>query len=118
MQTKLDQNTNTWASGINLLIGIWLFISAFVWPHTMGQQTNTWILGVLIALASAWAMFAPTARYFDTIFAIWLFISTLVIAHQTAGTMWNNLIAAIVVFVLSLVPGGVTATTGQRPLHA
>jgi hypothetical protein len=112
------QTTASWSSAINLLIGIWLFMSAFIWPHTTGQMTNTWIIGVLIALASAWAMYAPDARYLDTIFAVWLFISTFVIAHPTPATMWNNAIAAIVVFVLSLIPGGVTATTGQRALHA
>jgi hypothetical protein len=112
------ESTNAWPSGINLLIGIWVFISAFVWPHAMAQQTNAWILGVLIALASAWAMYTPTARYLNTIFAIWLFVSTLVIVHQSAATLWSNLLSAIVVFVLSLVPGGAPVTTSQRPIHA
>ncbi len=114
---RLERNKSVSASAINLALGVWLFISAFVWPHAMGQQTNTWILGVLVALASAWAMYAPNARYLDTIFAVWLFVSTLVIAHHSAATMWNNLIVAIVVFVLSL-PGGVEPVTGRRPLHA
>jgi uncharacterized membrane protein len=114
---RVVRNTSNWAAGINLVLGVWLFISAFVWPHTMGQQTNTWILGVLIALASAWAMYAPNARYLDTIFAVWLFVSTLVIARHSPATMWNNLIVAIIVFVLSL-PGGVEPVTGRRPVHA
>jgi hypothetical protein len=64
-------------------------------------------------------MFSPGVRYINTVLSIWLFVSTLVIAHQNAGTMWNNLIAAVVVFALSLVPAGAVATTGgRRPAHA
>ena len=34
---------------LNIVAGIWLFISAFVWTHTMAQRTNTWIMGIIIA---------------------------------------------------------------------
>ncbi len=108
-----------WPRWINLLIGIWLFISAFVWPHTMGAQTNTWILGVLIVVAAFVAMFAPQARFINTVLAIWLFVATLVIGDRTPATMWNNCIVAIVVFALSLVPSGVMHLPGgRRPVHA
>lgn len=111
---------DAWPRWVNLLIGIWLIISAFAWYHTAGAQTNTWIVGALIAIASIWAMFAPSARFLNTIFAIWLFFATLVIHHGSTATVWNNLIAAVVVFVLSLIPSPPTRarTRGQRPLHA
>jgi hypothetical protein len=65
-------------------------------------------------------VFTPGARFLNTIFAIWLFFATLVIYHATSATVWNNVIAAVVVFVLSLIPSPPTAarTGRQRPLHA
>jgi hypothetical protein len=109
-----------WPRWVNFAIGIWLIISAFAWPHTAGAQTNTWILGALIAIASIWAMFAPSARFLNTLFAIWLFFATLVVHHTSSATLWNNLIAAAVVFVLSLIPNPPAGarTGGRRPLRA
>lgn len=109
-----------WPRWVNLLIGIWLIISAFAWQHGAGARANTWILGALIALASIWALFMPGARFLNTIFAIWLFFATLVVYQASSATVWNNLIAALVVFVLSLIPSPPTGARhgGQRPLHA
>ncbi len=114
----LERN-GIWARVVNLLIGAWVFISAFVWPHTRGEQTDTWILGVLIFIASIVAMFSPRVRFANTLLAIWLFIATLVIPHQDPATVWNNCIAAIVVFALSLVPSSAQRLpSGREPVHA
>ena len=111
---------DAWPRWVNFLIGIWLIISAFAWPHAAGARANTWILGALIAIASLWAVFTPGARFLNTIFAIWLFFATLVIYHASSATVWNNVIAAVVVFVLSLIPNPpARARTGrERPIHA
>jgi hypothetical protein len=37
--------------------------------------------------------------------SVWLFLSTLAFPHLTSATLWNNLIIAALVFVLSLIPG-------------
>ncbi len=107
-------DTTRWARILNLLLGIWLFISAFVWPHTIAQRTNTWILGVLCVIFAIIAMTAsPAVRWLNTALAIWLFISVWALPHQNLATMWNNALVAICVFILSLVPG-----RGERPMVA
>ncbi len=93
------------ARGINTLLGIWLFVSAFVWEHTTAERTNTWILGILCVAFAAAAMRTPLARWLNTALAIWLFISVWALPHDNVATMWNNALVAIAVFVLSLVPG-------------
>jgi hypothetical protein len=98
------KNRLVWPLWVSLLIGVWLFVSAFVWPHALGERTNTWILGVLIAAVSLLAMSVPRVRFLNTVLAIWLFFATLTIAHHQTGTLWNNLIAAIIVFIMSLLP--------------
>jgi hypothetical protein len=110
MPTNASWNAN-WAMntkvarGINVVLGIWLFISAFLWDHSLAERTNTWILGVLCVVFALIAMSTPTARWLNTILSIWLFISVWALPHQNLGTMWNNAVVAIIVFLASLVPG-------------
>jgi len=87
---------------VNIVLGVWLFISAFLWPHNPASQTNTWLLGVIIAVVGVAGLFTPPIRWVNTAAAIWLFLSTLFINHDMPGTVWNNLIVAILVFILSL----------------
>ncbi|HET6436660.1 MAG TPA: SPW repeat protein [Anaeromyxobacter sp.] len=99
-------NGPRWARWANLVLGVWLFISAFLWPHLTAQRTNTWILGVLFAIVALVAMSTPQARWLNAALSIWLFLSVWALPHQNLGTMWNNALVAIVVFLLSLVPEG------------
>jgi uncharacterized membrane protein len=108
-------DASAWPRWLNLVLGVWLFISAFVWPHTASEQTNAWIVGILMVVAAVWAMYAPPVRFVNTVLAIWLFFSSLGFVHQNAGTLWNNLILAVVVFIVSLIPSNAaTMPTGGR----
>ena len=84
----------------NVVLGVWLFISAFIWAHTQAQMTNTWIVGALCAIFALAAMRAPQARYVNTALAIWLFISVWVLPTMSAATLWNNVLVAIAVFIV------------------
>jgi hypothetical protein len=103
----------------NLILGAWLFISAFIWPHSPAQMTNTWIMGLIIAVLALISMAASQARYLNTAASIWLFISVWVLPGGNAGTQWNNAVVAILVFLFSLAPGpsrplGEATTPGPR----
>ncbi len=92
---------------VNVVLGVWLFISAFVWEHTTAERTNTWILGVLCVVFALAAMRSSGARWVNTALSIWLFISVWALPHDNLGTMWNNALVAIAIFIVSLVPGRV-----------
>lgn len=100
---------------INIVVGVWLFISAFIWPHSQAQMTNTWIVGVLAVAFAVAAMRAEQARYLNTILAVWLFISVWTLPSLTLGTMWNNALAAILMFFASLVPNFVGERARTTP---
>jgi hypothetical protein len=102
--TANSRHPGTRARFTNLVLGIWLFISSFSWPHSSASRTNTWILGAVIALLSLSALRAQSARHASTVAAVYLFISTLLITQYSRATVWNNLVIAIAVFVFSLVP--------------
>jgi hypothetical protein len=87
---------------VNLVLGVWLFISAFVWSHESAQMTNTWILGVVAVIFAIVAMRVPAVRYVNSVLAVWLFISAFVLPHLHRGTVWNNALVALVMFFVSL----------------
>ncbi len=88
----------------NIALGVWLFISAFVWPHSLSQQSNTWICGVLAVIFALVALAYPVARYLNTALAVWLFISAWALPTFSPGTVWNNVLVALAIFFISLVP--------------
>lgn len=97
-----------------IILGIWLFISAFLWPHTQAQFTNAWIVGLIAVALGLIALAAQPVRFVNTLLAIWLFISAWVLPTQMVGTQWNSVIVAILLFLLSLAPG----TTGIQRRRA
>lgn len=87
---------------ISIIAGVWLFISAFVWPHSEPQFVNTWIIGAATAIVAAIGRAVPSIRYVNTALAAWLFISAWALQTNSPGTTWNNVIVAVVIFVASL----------------
>jgi hypothetical protein len=67
--------------------------------------TNTWILGLLCVVFSLIALTLPQARYLNTALAVWLFISAFALPRVNVGTVWNNALVAIAIFLFSLTPG-------------
>jgi hypothetical protein len=88
----------------NVALGIWLFISAFVWRHSQAQFTNTWIMGVIVTAVAVLALSYSRWRHVNTAAGVWLVISGFVLPRLTAGTTWNNVIVGILVFLISLAP--------------
>jgi hypothetical protein len=130
MATTIDRRAGTSASttargpdaGIvarfaNIVVGAWLFISAFIWPHSAPARMNTWIVGALCAIFAVAALRSPPVRWLNTVLAIWLFFSVFSIYHLSGGTFWNNLIAAIVMFIASLVPSHAMTGAGRPPRY-
>jgi hypothetical protein len=105
MTSAMETNLSKAARGINLALGVWLFISAFVWDHSAAERTNTWIVGLLCVIFALVALGISTTRRFNTAVAIWLLISVWALPHHNPATMLNNALVAIAVLLLSLVPG-------------
>lgn len=96
--------THRTARGLNIGLGVWLFISAYLWMHSVPQFNNAWIVGALMVVISGIAMAAPNLRFFNTALAVWLFISAFALSALVAATVWNSVIVSIAVFLISLVP--------------
>ncbi len=95
---------NTLARVVNVVLGCWLFASAFLWEHTPVHFHNAWIVGLLLVAFAVWAFWWPPARYFDTTLALWLVLASVFMAQGARATLINNMIVGLAVFVVSLVP--------------
>jgi uncharacterized membrane protein len=106
--------------GVNILLGVWLFISAFAWAHSRPQFTSTWVLGVICVAAAIIALSVSWFRYVNTALAILLFILAFALRPVSAGTTWNNALVAIAIFVFSLLPdtGRVGVSSPRRRVPA
>jgi hypothetical protein len=114
--TPLPANSNDSPRLLEILVSVWLIISAFAWPHTVAQMTNTWIVGVIGSVVALVALFADMRlRYINAALAVWLFISVWALPGAQPATIWNNVIVAFVLFLSSLsTPAG---SSGGRPLR-
>jgi uncharacterized membrane protein (GlpM family) len=108
---------NPWPRYVNIIAGAWLFVSAFSWPHTAALRTNSWIVGALMFILAISSVGSPRTRYANTILAIWLFFSSIFMSSISSGTVWNNVIVAIVVFICSLIPSGAGSARPGAPAH-
>lgn len=91
---------------INVVLGIWLFISAFVWTHSSAQFTNTWLMGVIAVVCALLALGVRGFRYVNTAVGLWLIISTFSLPHVRPGTAWNNVLVGIAIAIVSLIGSG------------
>ena len=108
----------TWVRYATSAIATWLLLSAFLWTHTSAQRVNTWVVGALMLVAALAAAAVPKLRFTNTVISAWLFFSTIGLGGYTA-TVVNNLVVAVVVLVLSLMPPvrtpGATVLPRRRP---
>jgi hypothetical protein len=88
----------------NMALGAWLTASAFLWPHSAAQFSNSWSVGSLCFVVAALARMTTPLRYGNTALGAWLLVSTPLLGDLDAATGVNNLLAGIAITVFSLFP--------------
>jgi hypothetical protein len=107
---------NTVARNINVILGFWLFLSAFMWPHGHSEFVNTVILGLVTMFVALIAFGVPTLRFLNTAVGVWLILSWFVLSRSSGATAWNNILAGVAIVGVSLLGDGVTRRpVGQTP---
>ena len=99
---------SVWASGINIIAGIWLIIAPFVLAY--GNETarvNDIVLGAVIGVLALIRTLAPNAgtvwlSWLNAIFGIWLIIAPFVLAYAGATARTNDIILGIIVLILGV----------------
>jgi hypothetical protein len=101
----------------NALIGIWLFATAFMWPHAQAEFVVTVVAAILTFALAILAMYTRAAHYMNALVGILLFLSALALPTLTRTTTWHNAVIAIAIFVASLVDNGPEAVREERELY-
>jgi hypothetical protein len=47
---------------VNLFLGTWIFLSAFLWSHTPADRFNDWAVGLAIVLCAVVELSSPSVR--------------------------------------------------------
>jgi hypothetical protein len=104
LQDENSKDAGTAAVVLGAALGLWLLLTAFAWPHSHEQRTNTWVMGLLTLVFSLMGVRSALAWTLNSILAIWLFVSAWGLPRATAATAWNNSLVALAIFFLSMPP--------------
>jgi hypothetical protein len=104
-------------AGASVVMGLWLYASAFILPQSFNSAMITWALGVLIALSAVAAFVGPTLRYLDALLAMLLAITAAGLPDIPPLTRLHDLLVAVVVLALALA-GFPSRPRFRHPRHA
>ena len=95
-----------WQDWVNLIVGIWLFISPWIFNYSgAGHAWNSFLFGGAIAIFSLWALVDRKIweEWINLVIGIWIFISPWILGFASSRTLlWNMLIVGAIVSVLSV----------------
>lgn len=91
-------------AGVVMLLGAWLVITPFLWPHAHATAVNAWLTGALLGAGAICALYVPAVKFVDALLAIWLLASAFLLPHVSVATIWNDALVAVAVLVSSLLP--------------
>jgi nitric oxide reductase large subunit len=102
----------------NALVGIWLFATGFMWPHTAAQKSVTIVAAILTFVLAILANFTSVAPYLNACVAMLLFVaSTMALPTLRLATLWNNTIVAVMIFAVSLADSGPEALRHRGDIY-
>jgi hypothetical protein len=89
---------------VNTLLGFWLYVSAFVWPHTRFERANAWICGIVAVTAALVGLRnTKVGRYVNAVVGAWLIVSALLMSRIRFATFWNHLIVGFALALFAMV---------------
>lgn len=95
---------NAWARYANILLGTWLFVSAFAWPHSRDACAAAWISGAMIAMNAFAAIWASPARIFNVLIGGMALVWQMAAASHEPAARINGVVVSGLVIALALVP--------------
>jgi hypothetical protein len=98
----------------NVLLGTWLFLSAFAWPHMPATKVATMVGGALTVVTALFSIYHPRVRYLTAVFAVLLFVGTLATLSARNQTFWHNAVCAIAIFIAAMFDRGTVGARSRR----
>jgi hypothetical protein len=90
--------------GMNVAIGIWFILTPAIWAHNPAEAWNARIAGAVCALVALVSMVVPRVRFLNTLLALWIFASWLILPVARMGTVYSDWVFGIFMLLVSLTP--------------
>ncbi len=100
----------------NILMGVWLFVSAFVMPQGRGQIASTAICGALTTLLAVLTTYDPRSRYLTEAVGALVVVLALTVHPVGSATFWHNGVMGISIAVAAWADRGPLAERYERDL--
>lgn len=100
----------------NILMGLWLFVSAFVLPQGRGQVASTAICGALAVVFAALTSYNARSRYLTEIVGAVVVVLAFVAHPLGSATFWHNGVMGISISVGAWADRGPLAERYERDL--
>lgn len=107
-----------WEDWVNLVLGIWLFVSPWILGYAgiQGAAWNAYIMGIAIVVFTVFALRIPKPweEWVNSAVGLWMVLSPWILGFggQTAAT-WNAVLVGLAVLSISL-----EATRPSRQVRA
>jgi len=99
-----------WARCGDLLVGLGLQASVFLWPHSDASRVSAWLPGLLVSTIALLSMGAPPMRWLNGFVAMWLVLWTMAAASTEPLSYFFGIVSGILLLVLSAIPSKSAAT--------
>lgn len=101
------------ARALNAVLGLWLFVSGFLWAARPAQRWVSWVVGALVVTdALAGVPGLKRGRYLNLALGGWLILLEILLPRARVVVFWNDLLVGAAIVCLALV-----ATTGDLRRH-
>lgn len=102
----MKKRNQRWQDWVNLIAGIWLFITPWLFNYARtGYSWDAFLFGFIMIIFSIWAISDRRLweEWVDSIIGIWVFISPWVLSFSfDYAALWNFLAVGFVATILSI----------------
>ena len=102
------------SNAVNLVLGGWLFMSAFLWPHSDVQRLNAIIAGGLAAIFALLSTRARVIHYLSAAVGAWLFWFAWFFSSRNLATAYNEMAVGLAMFCFAILPDFMESPSHSR----
>ncbi len=93
------------ARWVNVAVGAWLFLSAWIFDAPLVQRVGQGLAGSTVFVLAFLAMAYARTRWINTLLGLWVAASPFALALPSGPAGVNRLVSGLVILAASLWPG-------------
>ena len=114
----MEQYSDKWADGLNLILGLWLLVAPFFGLGNAVPEAawNSWIIGAIVAAVAAIGLSQPRAwgEWVNLVAGVWLFFAPFMFGYSIyAEAAWNQILVGGAIATIAII--GLARQRQQTP---